>query len=132
MKKIVSVALILLAVGLIAAASDLTESKAVQEPDDSLMYMYWSGHGTGAWREFEIYYYPQTRLFEGRWSNGERRGWIRGEAVENIDNVGVIGAGTFGGDWSGTWKGTFYFRGECFGETRATTFPPGSGTFWGI
>lgn len=133
MNKTLCLALLTAAGLSFAAATAPGDNQVDTQTKNQILYISWSGTGTGAWQEFEIYYDPQTRTFEGKWFyEGEHRGWIQGRAVEDIGNFGVIGEGTFGGDYSGKWKGTFYFRGECFGETHAHSEPPGDGRFHGI
>jgi hypothetical protein len=134
MKRILMLVLFtIVAVGT-AASSAPPIADPNQDASNSVMYMYWSGRGTGAWQRFEIYYYPRSRTFEGRWwyDDDTHSGWIDGEAYEDIGGVGVRGRGHFGGDYAGAWDGTFYFRGECFGKTWAKTDPPGDGEFRGI
>lgn len=133
MKRIiVSSILVCMAVGFAASSAPRGDYNASANQVE-LMYIYWSGEGTGAWQRFEIYYYPESRAFEGRWwYDDAHSGWIKGEAYEDIGNVGVKGKGRFGGDYGGAWDGTFYFRGECFGKTWAKSYPPGDGEFWGI
>lgn len=133
MKRIIMLTLLIVAVVAIAASSNPAEKTELQNPADYIMYIGWSGTGTGAWQRFEIYYDRDTRTFEGKWwYDNAHCGWIEGKAVKDIDDVGVIGEGRFGGDYAGAWEGTFYFRGECFGKTWAKTYPPGDGKFYGM
>jgi hypothetical protein len=133
MKKVVTLALLIVAAAAIAASSAPGDAEMDQNSNDRIMYIYWSGHGTGAWQRFEIYYDRDTRTFEGKWwYDNTHCGWIEGKAVKDIDDAGVIGEGRFGGDYAGAWEGTFYFRGECFGKTWAKTDPPGDGEFYGM
>lgn len=133
MKKVVNLTLLMMAVAIAASSSVHRGAQIDQNSNDRLMYIYWSGTGTGAWQRFEIYYDRDARTFEGKWRyDNAHCGWIEGEAYEEIGSVGVKGKGRFGGDYAGDWDGTFYFRGECFGKTWAKTYPPGDGEFYGM
>ncbi|NLI99452.1 hypothetical protein GX441_12475 [bacterium] len=132
MKKIMTAFLTTTAGLLLAASSDPVGKTRIAPVDDNIMYVSWSGEGTGAWQKFEIYYDMETGLFEGKWwYDDEHSGTIKGAATAEIPG-GVTGKGRFGGDYAGAWTGTFYFRGICFGKTWAKSDPPGDGEFKGI
>lgn len=132
MKRILMLGLLIAAALAVAASSAPADNQVDPEPIDELLYISWSGEGTGAWREFEIYYNPRTGEFEGKWRYDDtHRGWIKGKAVLGTP-TSVFGKGEFGGDYAGRWEGMFYFRGICFGKTWARTDPPGDGEFKGI
>jgi len=132
MKRILMLGLLVAAALAVAATSAPADNQVDTESNNKLLYISWTGEGTGAWREFEIRYDTKTGVFEGKWRyDNAHCGWIKGAAIAEIPG-GVKAKGCFGGDYAGDWEGTFYFRGICFGKTWAKSEPPGDGKFKGI
>lgn len=121
MKKILSIALLLMVGATFAASSAPAQGDIGPGSDVQILTIYcWEGRAAAIWDRFEIYYHKETGEMWGTWYRGEDEGgWIEGfgepDPTAPAENW-IAGSGIFDGDDRGEWKGTFILNSRCWGE----------------
>ena len=121
MKKILSIALLLMVGAAFAASTMPTQATLGPTSDVQTLVIYcWEGTASAIWDRFEIFYHKETGEMWGTWYRGEDEGgWIEGygepDPTAPAENW-IAGSGRFGGDDRGEWKGTFILDSRCWGN----------------